>query len=52
MFWAIFKYRKCTKLIAMKGDLIFVRRRVPVPRYIEILEEFFLIILNNNSLFM
>ena len=52
MFWAVFKYRKRTELVTMKGDPASVRGGVTVHRYIEVLEEHLSTILENDTLYI
>jgi hypothetical protein len=52
MFWAAFRYRMRTELVAMRGDKASARGGVTLRRYIEVLKEHLFTILENDSLFM
>lgn len=52
MFWAAFGHGKRTPLVAMKGDPAAPRGGVTARRYIEVIEEYLLPALENDTLFM
>jgi transposase len=52
MFWAAFGHGKRTPLVAMKGDPAASRGGVTARRYIEVIEEYLLPALENNTLFI
>ena len=52
MFWAAFGYGKWIRLVSMIGDPAASRGGVTARRYIEVIEEHLLPVLENNTLFM
>jgi hypothetical protein len=52
MFWAAFGYGKRTRLVHIRGDPNAPRGGVTARRYIELVEEHLLPILENDTLFM
>lgn len=52
MFWAVFRYRKCTELVYMRGNPTSAQGGVTVCRYIEVLEEYLSTILEDDSYFI
>jgi hypothetical protein len=52
MFWATFGYSRRTNIVTIKGDLNASRGGITARRYIKVIEEYLLTILDLNSIFI